>query len=94
MIRSTNRLTNFQILYQLRGCNENQIENILLAGRLKYQLVKKVMIVQNVDDKLSGHVGEGVDQTIWGRLKSPNKRILRLLPLRSISDKDLSNSFK
>ena len=50
--------------------------------------------MQNVDDKLSGHVGEGVDQTIWGRLKSPNKRILRLLPLRSISDKDLSNSFK
>ena len=43
MIRSTNRLTNFQILYQLRGCNENQVENILLAGRLKYQLVKKVV---------------------------------------------------
>ena len=34
-----------------------------------------------VDDKLSRHVGDGVDQTIWGRLKSPNKRILRLLSL-------------
>ena len=43
MIRSPNRLTNFQILYQLRGCDENQVENILFAGRLKYQLVKKVV---------------------------------------------------
>lgn len=52
------------------------------------------MIVQNVDEKLLGYVGEGVDQIIWGRLKLFNKRILRLLLLGLISDKDFFNFFK